>query len=253
MTIELKCPNCGGTVVAQDTVREVFCTYCGTKFPVCRTAATEAENQAFVRSAYGAGEFQEVLRSVGEGEQDPVLRAYAAAASIRGAYVDYLAKAQELYNKRSAKSGLMQLVTGRNSFAEDPVHVEFFEGVRDQCAALAREGEFLADNAEYGELCGHVVAQMLRRKSADADVSTYWSECALEQETIPLLRFLNTEMLLEFYADYIAFHKPHELLPNQQQAEKAMKQELENRGIKPPKRPGFSDKLKNLFGGKTAG
>lgn len=236
-------------------MKEVFCTYCGAKFSARPQSAQEQaqETLAYVRSAYQAGEYAEAARAAQELTEVPALRAFAAAAGLRGAYAAYRRSAQELYEKQRAKSGLVKLVTGRDSYSTDSLHTDFFKEVSEQCAALGSQGDELGGQAVYAALCGDAVELLLRYKTPQTDPATYWSECALEHEAAALLVYLPDEQLAAVYAAYIGCHKPHELLPNQVKLEKAMRGELEKRGLDPARRPGFGARLRAKFGAQGAG
>ncbi len=253
MTIEIKCPSCGSTVVADEAVQEVFCTYCGTKFPVKQIPANEQQAQtlAYVRSAYANHAFAEAARCAAALPDDQLLAVYGEAARVRQAYVDYLEKAQELYGKKAGKSGLMRMLTGKNGYGDDELHHDFFTQVQADCAALVQALRAAQPDSERSAVCADVVRDILRGKSAEKDAATSWSECALEYEAAAMLPFLETDALAEIYNVYIANNAPYELLPNQLKVENAMKDELVSRGRKIRGRHGsLGERVKGLFGGK---
>ncbi|MEG1651280.1 MAG: hypothetical protein RR009_07425 [Oscillospiraceae bacterium] len=258
-TKELKCPHCGNTVIVANDAKEVFCTYCGTKFETEIAKPNEsAEKEAivFIKNALQIGEYSEAASCADElvksGTKDAIFESFALTAKIMDAYADYRVKADELYDKKASKTGIVRMFTGKDAYGDDRMHTEFFESIKKLCEELSESLEKLSvqtdGKREAAVLSKTVIAQALRKKSVKADVATYWMESALEHCIIGLIKFMETQELLQMYLEYRDMYARNEMLPNQTKTQKAMLAELLSRGAEVPKQKGFADAIKAFFG-----
>lgn len=255
-TLQPICPNCGKTVTVTEALAEVFCPYCGTKFPVSdvKPAAktNDAEARNYIESAFRNGEYREMISCADEmlaqDGENAVFLAYKAFGGIFDCIATYRTEAREAYIKHAPKIGLGKFLTGKDAYAEHAVHEQFFKSIEAASTALTQALGALDDGErELREsLSTRAVEKLLAQADPESEKHILFTLCITDQNAVGMLPYLPTGALRDFYVGYALGAKKYRLLPNQEKTAKAMAKELTDRGESLPKES-FGDKLKAMF------
>lgn len=230
---EIKCPSCGRTFAADADAEVLFCSYCGAKFsPDADTVAPiKKEERDRLRELFEAGEYDAVVRGTYDGiyENDRAVGMLRCAALIFAKRDEYLSAASELLVKRNSKSTLRRLLTNHDEYTDSPIHSEWFALSEKLCLELAEHArECTEDDSELArQLALKVMRELLAKKTEKQLGSLYWPQVAIEHHTIPLINCISRDDLALLCADYTAYYKKFERLPNQVKVLDAMNARLE--------------------------
>lgn len=233
----INCAECGGSITIEDGMTQGFCLHCGQRFNLDAQPDAEKPILDHALELFEKKDWPALVAYTAQ-TKDPDFVALCETARLYMLYEDYGEDAAEL-SRQTARKGVMQFFTGRNTYGEDPMHRVFYDNTKERIDIVAELMESGRIDPALQEKVAESIAERLLSVEKELGTPTYWSLVANEQSVTPLLPFLSLEALQQLYTTYKKVNPDNQSLPNQMVIKKTMEQAIVDKGGEVPKKKRF--------------